>query len=755
MLIRKLLLLTILCLNLFAKDKITLYPDWLNQFQFAGYYIAKEKGFYDNFDLDVDIKPFNQNINIVDEVLKNSATFGIGKSSLILEKYNQKDIIFLSSILQESPLILLSLRDQNINEIKDLKNKNIMITDDAIDSATIKSILSSEKSFDISSIGILPHSGNLNDLIDGKVDVYAGYLSNEPYILSKKNINFNYFSTNYLNFNFYEGIIFTSKTEALSNPNRVKSFNKASLQGWEYAFTHVEESAKIIFEKYNTQNKSLDELIYEGNVLKELSRFDQGILGNIDANRIEDIKKFYTYSGINKSAYSFNSKSIIFDMGDLVLDSFYKNYLENNSFALLLKSKNEPFSYKSQGEFKGFEIDFWNLLSTKLSKQFSTEEILSSKNSYIFTDSIKTSFVYSFAPPKKLDKIYTKPIAQIPLALTTKDNKSLIYNLSSLDSAKIAILDSFNIKGKLLSLYPNINFVEFKSHEELLKAINSDDYFGFIDTIYSLNALIGKNSHKNLRLNSSLNINLNLYLELDAKNSEFKNILDIAISTLKPEEISSILNSHSQIFINEETDYKQVLKIIIPLLIIIALILYFNYKLSKEIKLRKITQNKLVELATNDTLTNIFNRRKLEEICEHEIKISARYKTPFSIIFFDLNDFKPINDTFGHHAGDEVLIKISDVIKNQIRTSDSFGRWGGDEFLIALPQTNISQANSLINILQTSLMSIEFDFDKDLKITCSFGAYEHRSGNTLDFMLKKADEIMYAVKMEYKSNKKA
>ena len=66
MLIRKLLLITILCLNLFAKDKITLYPDWLNQFQFAGYYIAKEKGLYDNFDLDVDIKPFNQNINIVD-----------------------------------------------------------------------------------------------------------------------------------------------------------------------------------------------------------------------------------------------------------------------------------------------------------------------------------------------------------------------------------------------------------------------------------------------------------------------------------------------------------------------------------------------------------------------------------------------------------------------------------------------------------------------------------------------------------------
>lgn len=192
------------------------------------------------------------------------------------------------------------------------------------------------------------------------------------------------------------------------------------------------------------------------------------------------------------------------------------------------------------------------------------------------------------------------------------------------------------------------------------------------------------------------------------------------------------------------------LKIVIPLLIIIALILYLNYKLYKEIKLRKGIQKELLTLATNDTLTNIFNRRKIEEICEHEIKLASRYKTPFSIIFFDLNDFKPINDNFGHHAGDEVLIKVANTISKHIRSSDSFGRWGGDEFLIALPQTNINQTLSLINILQTHISNISFDFNKNLKISCSFGCYEYKNGDTLDYVLKKQMKVCMMLKSNIK-----
>lgn len=88
----------------------------------------------------------------------------------------------------------------------------------------------------MSTLKILPHSGKVDDLINNKTDLMACYLSNEPYTLSKNGIDFNYFSTNYLNLNFYEGIIFTSQNEVLTNPYRVQSFDKASLMGWEYAF---------------------------------------------------------------------------------------------------------------------------------------------------------------------------------------------------------------------------------------------------------------------------------------------------------------------------------------------------------------------------------------------------------------------------------------------------------------------------------------------------------------------------------------
>ena len=170
-----------------ANEKITLYLDWLNQFQFAGYYVAKEKGYYNNFGLDVNIKEFSYNSNVLKEIMNNEATYGVGKSSLIIDKFNNNDIILLSAIFQKSPMVLISLADSNIKIPKDLKNKNIMITDDAITSATINSMIVSD-GVKLKDINIQKHSFDINDLINKKTDSMACFLSNEPYILEKQNI---------------------------------------------------------------------------------------------------------------------------------------------------------------------------------------------------------------------------------------------------------------------------------------------------------------------------------------------------------------------------------------------------------------------------------------------------------------------------------------------------------------------------------------------------------------------------------------
>lgn len=183
---------------------------------------------------------------------------------------------------------------------------------------------------------------------------------------------------------------------------------------------------------------------------------------------------------------------------------------------------------------------------------------------------------------------------------------------------------------------------------------------------------------------------------------------------------------------------------------LLLIFVIFNIKLKKEIHRRKEVEAELLKLANKDSLTNIFNRRKIEEICEKELIRSKRYGTHFSIIFFDLNDFKIINDKLGHHIGDEVLTKVTQTINNNIRESDSFGRWGGDEFLIVLPQTNENQAKAMILTLEKNINDLTFDVNSELKISCSFGISEYEKGDTLDSLLKKADKSMYTTKALYK-----
>ena len=123
MFIKKLLIICLfLCLSLKAseKEKVSLYLDWLNQFQFAGYYIAKEKGFYDELGIDLEVIEYSDNLDVSNKVIESTATYGIGKSSLIIDKFAGKNIILLSSFFQNSPLVLLTLKTSNIKTPKDL-----------------------------------------------------------------------------------------------------------------------------------------------------------------------------------------------------------------------------------------------------------------------------------------------------------------------------------------------------------------------------------------------------------------------------------------------------------------------------------------------------------------------------------------------------------------------------------------------------------------------------------------------------------
>lgn len=156
--------------------------------------------------------------------------------------------------------------------------------------------------------------------------------------------------------------------------------------------------------------------------------------------------------------------------------------------------------------------------------------------------------------------------------------------------------------------------------------------------------------------------------------------------------------------------------------------------------------NKALELlSTTDKLTQIFNRLKLDELIHQELSRANRYGSQFSVILLDVDHFKKINDAYGHLVGDEILVAIVSVIKNNLaRESDYLGRWGGEEFLIILPENELSQAIKLAVKLCNAI--VQSYFVKEIQPTCSFGVTSFQVGDTEDTLLSRVDEALFRAK---------
>jgi diguanylate cyclase (GGDEF)-like protein len=154
----------------------------------------------------------------------------------------------------------------------------------------------------------------------------------------------------------------------------------------------------------------------------------------------------------------------------------------------------------------------------------------------------------------------------------------------------------------------------------------------------------------------------------------------------------------------------------------------------------------LDKLSKIDPLTQILNRRGLEELCELEIARIERYGGELSVILCDLDLFKSVNDYYGHEAGDTVLKSFATMIKGQIRSTDICARIGGEEFIVVLPNTKHSGALRLAGSLKDHCSDIAFSFNKELKITASFGVATYWEGMALTRLMQLADQAMYQAK---------
>jgi diguanylate cyclase len=173
-------------------------------------------------------------------------------------------------------------------------------------------------------------------------------------------------------------------------------------------------------------------------------------------------------------------------------------------------------------------------------------------------------------------------------------------------------------------------------------------------------------------------------------------------------------------------------------------VLYLVARLKEGYISERAVADAMSKLAMTDSLTQVGNRRLLTQLLREEVSRAERHNLPLSILLFDLDWFKGINDSFGHNTGDEVLQEVAQQLRQSIRISDPFGRWGGDEFLCLATNTDGEKAVELAERLRDTLQ--QHHFSTVDKVTASFGVTTYRKGDSPETLIRRADLGLYKAK---------
>jgi diguanylate cyclase (GGDEF)-like protein/PAS domain S-box-containing protein len=274
-------------------EPVTLQLKWKHQFQFAGYYAAKEKGFYKEAGLDVTILEASRGVDPIKEITSGHAQFGVGTSELILNRYRGDDVIVLGVIFQHSPLNLVTLAESGIDNIHKLVGRKLMIEPS---SAELFAYLLQE-GFTQKAFILQHHSLDLNDLLSGKTDAMSVYVTDELYLLKKLGRAYNLFSPLASSIDFYGDNFFTLASELQEHPQRVKAFREATLRGWHYAMQNPDEIAQLIYDRYS-QRHTIEHLQYEAAAMHDLMQPELIEPGYMNTGRWQHIAKTYRQLGL-------------------------------------------------------------------------------------------------------------------------------------------------------------------------------------------------------------------------------------------------------------------------------------------------------------------------------------------------------------------------------------------------------------------------------------------------------------------------
>ena len=271
-----------------ALETVALQFNGRHSFEFAGYYAAKEKGYYREAGLDVKLVEAEQKADVVKSVVTGNTQYGVGTSSLLLAYSAGQPVVVLAVIFQHSPMVLVTEKLHPLQSLHDLDGKKVMIEKQADE------LLAYLKQEGVApeKLEVIPGSINPRELIKKKADAISASSIKELFDLDHTRFSYQVYTPRSAGIDFYGDNLFTTETELKAHPQRVEAFRHASLRGWNYAMDHPEEIANLIFTHYSKE-RSLTFYLFEAKQMAPVLRRDLIEIGTMNPGRWRHIADVY------------------------------------------------------------------------------------------------------------------------------------------------------------------------------------------------------------------------------------------------------------------------------------------------------------------------------------------------------------------------------------------------------------------------------------------------------------------------------
>lgn len=580
-----------LSLPLFAApdlEKVSLQLKWKHSFQFAGYYAAKEKGFYEQENLDVILREREIGKNNIDQVLNGESEYGVADTALLVQRLNGAPVVVLASIFQHNPLVYVTLKSSGIISPYEMRGKKIM--DYENDSAPLRAMLY-EAGITQKDFFHIPNSTNIDDLIHKKVDVVSAYATDEIEEYKRRDIEINVIDPRNYGIDFLGDNLFTTQQEINQYPERAERFLRATLKGWDYALNHPDEIIDLILRDYNTQALTREHLHFEAReTIKIIAPY--GIpLGQSDRKRFERIAQTYKELGLVQSTE--NLKGFIYkqqNAASLQITNAEKEWL--NAHPIIKVGIDPSFApyewFNENGDYVGLSADYLHKIETLLGVKFEavkthsfaeTLELAKRGEIDMLTDINKT-------PEREQYLAFTQNYISNPVIIVDNGANNFIGGLAKLAGKKLAIEKGYFIAELIARDYPDIQIISVTNVQEALTLLNKNEVDAYVADAGAVNYEIRRSGMLNLRFAGETEYRSNHSMGVLKTHTPLLSLLTKSLNAISEQEKNDIQNRWLSLQAVQNLSWQQWLKYVLPLLILLALIVHWNFRLRREINHR-------------------------------------------------------------------------------------------------------------------------------------------------------------------------